>query len=146
MGADRHKRLRVFAGPNGSGKSTIKDVVLDYAHLGVYVNADELKVILQKDRRLKLSDYNVVLNKESFINEFRTSSLTSKINNIDATVSNISFEDNQIILKDSYVIEDYFVSFITSYIWNNLLKNSNKFTIETVMSHPSKLQIGRAHV
>ena len=143
MGADRHKRLRVFAGPNGSGKSTIKDVVLDYAHLGVYVNADELKVILQKDRRLKLSDYNVVLNKESFINEFRTSSLTSKINNIDATVSNISFEDNQIILKDSYVIEDYFVSFITSYIWNNLLKNSNKFTVETVMSHPSKLHFMR---
>lgn len=143
MCAANYKRLRVFAGPNGSGKSTIKDVVLDYAHLGVYVNADELKVILQKDRKLKFSDYKVELNKENFINELLTSSLTSKISDVNATISNISFEDNQIILKDGYVIEDYFVSFITSYIWNELLKTSNKFTVETVMSHLSKLDFMR---
>ena len=41
MAAAVKKRLRVFAGPNGSGKSTITNIVLDYAHLGTYVNADE---------------------------------------------------------------------------------------------------------
>lgn len=39
MAAAIKKRLRVFAGPNGSGKSTITNIVLDYAHLGTYVNA-----------------------------------------------------------------------------------------------------------
>lgn len=49
-----HKRLRGFAGPNGSGKSTITKVVIEHVRLGVYVNADELKVILQRDRMLDL--------------------------------------------------------------------------------------------
>ena len=41
------KRLRIFAGPNGSGKSTLVKVVNDLqVHLGVYVNADELKIEL----------------------------------------------------------------------------------------------------
>jgi predicted ABC-type ATPase len=42
------KRMRVFAGPNGSGKTTIfKGILKDSnINLGVYVNADEIEVIL----------------------------------------------------------------------------------------------------
>ena len=138
-----YKRLRVFAGPNGSGKSTIKAIVLDRVHLGVYVNADELKVILSKNRQLDFSDYNVKLNPKRFIGEFRNSSLALKIRNIENTLSNIEFDENRIKLKEDYKIEDYFISYITSYIWSELLKVSNKFTIETVMSHPSKLDFMR---
>lgn len=46
-------------------------------------------------------------------------------------------------LKDDYIIEDYFVSFITFYIWSELLGNTTKFTIETIMSHTSKLDFIR---
>ena len=53
------KRLRVFAGPNGSGKSTITRVVLDHVHLGVYVNADDLKVLLEKQRFLDFAKYSI---------------------------------------------------------------------------------------
>ena len=49
MAAAVKKRLRIFAGPNGSGKSTITKTVLDYVHVGTYVNADELKVTLSRD-------------------------------------------------------------------------------------------------
>ncbi len=143
MVAKTHKRLRVFAGPNGSGKSTITQVVLDYAHLGVYVNADELKKIFQRDGKLDLSDYKVVLSHECFVEELRNSSLAAKINNIETTLSNLVFDGNLIILKEGYEVEDYFVSYITSYIWKELLTTSNKFTIETVMSHPSKLDFMR---
>lgn len=39
------KRLRIFAGPNGSGKSTLLKIVSERGiHLGVYINADDLKV------------------------------------------------------------------------------------------------------
>lgn len=138
-----YKRLRVFAGPNGSGKSTITKVVLDYVHLGVYVNADELKIILYRDHRLDFSDYGVMFNSECFIEKLRKSSLVSKIHDINETLSSIEFTGNQIILKEGYEVEDYFVSYITSYIWNELLNTSSKFTIETVMSHPSKLEFMR---
>lgn len=137
------KRLRIFAGPNGSGKSTITDVVLDHVHLGVYVNADELKKILQRDGRLDFSAYGVCLYRESFIENLRSSSLVSKIGDVDTILSCVSFDGNQIILKDGCKIEDYFVSYITSYIWKELLRTSNKFTVETVMSHPSKLDFMR---
>lgn len=134
------KRLRVFAGPNGSGKSTITNIVLDHAHLGVYVNADDLKKIINRDRQLDFSNYNVILNHEYFIEEFRNSSLISKISDVDAILSCLEFDGNKIKLKEDYEIEDYFVSYITSYIWKELLKTSNKFTVETVMSHQSKLE------
>lgn len=143
MASKSRRRLRIFAGPNGSGKSTITKVVLDHVHLGVYVNADELKIILDKDGRLDFSAYDICLNREHFLEEFRNSSLMSKIDDVEFTLSCVNFSGNQIILKDSYEVEDYFVSFITSYIWKELLKTSNKFTIETVMSHPSKLDFMR---
>lgn len=143
MVSKSHKRLRIFAGPNGSGKSTITKVVLDHVHLGVYVNADELKVILQRKGRLDFSAYRVNLDHEWFIAKFRKSSLASKIDDVEMTLSCISFDGNQIILKEGYEVEDYFVSYITSYIWEELLKTSNKFTVETVMSHPSKLDFMR---
>lgn len=143
MASKVYKRLRVFAGPNGSGKSTITKVVLDHVHLGVYVNADELKKVLQKDYQLNFSDYDVELDKRNFMDGLRKSSLASKISDVDDTLSYVTFSDNWIFLDKSYHIEDYFVSYITSYIWHELLKTSNRFTVETVMSHSSKLDFMR---
>lgn len=133
------KRLRVFAGPNGSGKSTITKVVLDHVHLGTYVNADDLKVFLSKNRFIDFSTYGLCLNEEKFKNEFLKSSLTRKIDDARKTLSSVHFVGDKLMLDSGYEIEDYFVSFITFYIWNELLDCSKKFTIETVMSHPSKL-------
>jgi len=141
--ATTHKRLRVFAGPNGSGKSTITSIVMDYAHLGVYVNADELKVILSRDRQLDFSAYHVNLDQQQFSESFRQSSLAERVPDIENTLLNVIFDGNILRLKENYDVEDYFVSFITSYIWNRLLETSNKFTVETVMSHPSKLDFMR---
>ena len=137
------KRLRVFAGPNGSGKSTITKIVLDHVHLGTYINADDIKVLLSGQRYLDFTGYGVDLDKDDFPQALRASSLSDRIDDINKTLANIVIQDNSIVLKDGYVVEDYFVSFITSYIWNKLLDVSKKFTIETVMSHPSKLDFMR---
>ena len=37
-------------------------------------------------------------------------------------------------------MNDYFTSFLASYVREQLLKNCDKFSFETVMSHPSKLE------
>ncbi|MCH5175792.1 MAG: zeta toxin family protein [Prevotellaceae bacterium] len=137
------KRLRIFAGPNGSGKSTITQIVSKHVNLGHYVNADEIKKYLTQHRYLDLADYGVGLDGDKFATAFRGSTLSSRIKDIDCTLAHISFSKTKLLLDDTYDIEDYFVSFITSYIWAELLESANKFTVETVMSHPSKLEFMR---
>jgi predicted ABC-type ATPase len=56
------KRLRIFAGPNGSGKSTLVKVVNAlHVHLGVFVNADELKTELDRHNFLDFTQYTLRL-------------------------------------------------------------------------------------
>ena len=133
------KRLRIFAGPNGSGKSTIKKIVEEKVHLGTYINADEIKVTLSRNRYIDFSLYGLTLHKDHFINTLRKSSWSARMNDVEHTISQLYFEGNCIKISDSYEQEDYFVTFMASYIWDELLESSNKFTVETVMSHPSKL-------
>lgn len=134
------KRVRIFAGPNGSGKSTIKGIVEDKVNLGTYVNADEIKVTLSKDRCLDFSLYGVSLHGDRFVDTLRGSTWAGRMKDVEYTISQLYFENDVIKITDSYELEDYFVSFIASYIWDELLESSNKFTVETVMSHPSKLE------
>lgn len=133
------KRVRIFAGPNGSGKSTIKGIVEDKVNLGTYVNADEIKVALSRDRHLDFSQYNVSLQGDRFVDALRVSTWASRMKDVEHTISQLRFENDIIKIVDSYELEDYFVSFIASYLWDRLLEVSDKFTVETVMSHPSKL-------
>lgn len=61
------KRLRIFAGPNGSGKSTITDIVKAAGvHLGVYVNADELKKSINASMMFDFSSYMESVDMERF--------------------------------------------------------------------------------
>lgn len=62
------------------------------------------------------------------------------MDNVENTISQLRFDNNRINLTESYEVEDYFVTFLASYLWEELLETSNKFTVETVMSHPSKLE------
>ena len=56
------KRLRIFAGPNGSGKSTIINIIRNKKiDLGIYLNADEIKVQLEK---LEIAEICVQINRE----------------------------------------------------------------------------------
>lgn len=134
------KRLRIFAGPNGSGKTTIKKIVEGIVRLGTYVNADDIKVLLVKQRILDLSSFGLSLRKDHFISSLKSSTWSERMDNVDNTISQLYFEGNRIRISDSYEPEDYFVSFLASYLWDELLETSNKFTVETVMSHPSKLE------
>lgn len=134
------KRVRIFAGPNGSGKSTIKSIVEEKVHLGTYINADEIKVQLTKHHILDFSLNNLTLRKNHFINTLRNSTWSGRMKNVENTIFNLRFEENCLKIADSYELEDYFVTFLASYMWDELLEVSSKFSVETVMSHESKLQ------
>ena len=56
------KRLRIFAGPNGSGKTTLIKIVNDlHVHLGIYINADEIKIELDSQHFLDFNQYKLTL-------------------------------------------------------------------------------------
>jgi predicted ABC-type ATPase len=60
------KRMRVFAGPNGSGKTTIfKGILKDSnINLGVYVNADEIEVVLNGSSPLDFGLFQIQVSNE----------------------------------------------------------------------------------
>lgn len=105
-------------------------------HLGVYVNADDLKRMINLQRQFDFSSYLPHLNLEDFWEKFTKSSLWELADgkNIKETcrtqASTISF---------SKPVNDYFASFLASYLREMLLDCCEKITFETVMSHPSKL-------
>jgi len=134
------KRLRIFAGPNGSGKTTITNIVKEYVNLGVYVNADDIKSQLSTKRKLDFKDYGLPLNKQLFIDTLKHSSFVPRLADVDLVLSHLDFANTVLTIKEDTAVDDYFVSFIADYLRTELLETSSKFTIETVMSHPSKLE------
>lgn len=126
------KRLRIFAGPNGSGKSTLKEVISPQFKIGTYVNADEIMVTMRNTSRLDFSDYNLVVTDKDFEAEYDRWPIPT---NRDLWF----FENNGITVKDNAQVEDYFVSFLADFVRNSLLGVADRFSFETVMSHPSKL-------
>ena len=126
------KRLRIFAGPNGSGKSTLKDIISPLVKVGIYVNADDIMTNMRTTSRLEFSDYSLVVNNDLYEKEYARWAIPT---NRDLW----TFDNNGITLKDRAQVEDYFVSFLADFIRNSLLGVVDRFSFETVMSHPSKL-------
>lgn len=133
------KRLRIFAGPNGSGKSTILNIVRAKGiNLGCYINADDLKREINTSGKFDFSEFIPdFVDIKRFWDEYHESSLYEKAGGIN--VENNSFFKNSII-SFSIEVNDYFTSFLASFLRNELLFTCNKFTFETVMSHISKIE------
>lgn len=133
------KRLRVFAGPNGSGKSTIIEIVRNQGiKLGVYVNADEIKIALDTNGFIDFDHYDIEVNRVDFSNELRNTTIINQ-DLAEIIVQQIEIKGNCLkIGKPDF--NDLFSTFLADYIRLNLLKNCDKFSFETVMSHRSKLE------
>ena len=135
------KRLRIFAGPNGSGKSTIIQIVKDAGvSLGVYVNADEYKKEININHSFDFSSIGIQWNADEFLAAYRNSTTLYAQSDGDNLSSIISFDEKGCKFPPNYIVNDYFTSFLASYVRHRLLENGNKFTFETVMSHHSKLE------
>lgn len=135
------KRLRIFAGPNGSGKSTIRQIVEDAGvHLGIYVNADDIKRNINDSHSFDFSLYLPQFDTERFWKSFEVSSLYKLAEGEKIKSSSVVKET---VIYFSEEVNDYFTSFLSGYLREELLNTCEKFTFETVMSHPSKLDFIR---
>ena len=136
MSSDKHLRLRVFAGPNGSGKSTLTSIIGGMFNMGVYVNADDLKISIVSKQRLDFSDFGIQVDKQ----EFDSGWLNSTYRKGDEA-EYWEFENNGLCFYDLDKLDDYFVAFLADFIRQCLLGRRIRFSFETVMSNPSKLDL-----
>jgi predicted ABC-type ATPase len=134
------KRLRIFAGPNGSGKSTIFPEICQKFGAGLYLNADKIEDDLTRNAFLDLTDFGLDLKQEDwdeFCSANNSKTLVQKALNEGFDV-NVRINDN-IILTNPEKTNSYIASLITIFLCRHLTRKGISYSLESVMSHPSKL-------
>ncbi|MGX0958554.1 putative ABC-type ATPase [Pseudomonas viridiflava] len=133
-------RLRVFAGPNGSGKSTIKDE-LSAELIKIYVNADELEKEAKATGFIDLAIFGIEVTLPDLLAFHASHHLLIKKNLVEPA-SHLGLEGLKVDYRQ-VAVNSYFASVISDLIRQLLIDKSVSFTFETVMSHPSKVEIMR---
>lgn len=137
------RRLRIFAGPNGSGKTTIVNDLKTKYSFGEYINADDIEVLLNKERTLLLTKYQIATDTTAVQDFFKKSSLSPvKLDQPDIW-KEFKIEKNRLLLSDTLKINSYIAADIAEFLRHCLLKAGLSFTYETVMSHKGKLDFMR---
>jgi predicted ABC-type ATPase len=133
------QRLRMFAGPNGSGKSTIKDLV-PVNLFGHYLNPDDIEKEVRANgfydaRHLKLN-----CSTEEIVLFFAEHPLIRRIEDVDL-ITDIRFVQNGLIDFHSLGFNSYLSAILSDFLRKKLIRASQSFTFETVMSSPDKLDV-----
>ena len=131
-------RLRVFAGPNGSGKSTIK-ASLPPELIKTYVNADELEKEAKATGFVDLSPFGVDVALPELLAFHAEHPLIVK-KGMSEQAEKIGLQGTRVDYQRVQV-DSYFASVISDLIRQRLLDKGVSFTFETVMSHPSKVEM-----
>ena len=139
------RRLRILAGPNGSGKSSV------YSNLersggfnwGIYINADEIEKQLKENGFVDVSTFGLthfawdvfIRNYDSFVQD-KHGLCSGKY---------LRYIDNKIFVWNTDLVDSYLACYIAEYLRQAVLETVKDitFTIETVMSHPGKLEFMR---
>lgn len=131
-------RLRMFAGPNGSGKSVLKSY-LPEPLLGMYLNADEIEAGVKERGYLDLPSLGIETTAAEVLPVFAKSEFLVTQGLAEAA-SRLSFADGRLRFPPG-VINSYFASVAADFLRQKLLAAQRTFTFETVMSHPSKVEL-----
>jgi predicted ABC-type ATPase len=134
------KRLRIFAGPNGSGKTTIFRELLknNKINLGIYVNADDIELRLEKEACLDLSEFSITTEIAVIRQYFRESNFSPVKRNEPDLWTKLELKDNVLFVNTR--IDSYLAADLAEWLRQQLLSQGLSFTFETVMSHPGKIE------
>ena len=135
-------RFRMFAGPNGSGKTTFYESIRNAGLINteIYISADRIEETLRDNGSFNFNPYHIKVNRDSLVTHIKNSGLYLE-NKFDSNFLE-SFEIKSGKLSfPKLKFNSYHASFIASYLVEMLLLNKKSFCFETVMSHPSKLNL-----
>ncbi len=128
------KRLRIIVGPNGSGKSSLYETLKAKVCLYDFINADELKLSVEKEL--------------CYTCPFKLAA-----NELPQYITNTTFDDSVKLLFGNGMIKtqgkniifapeaitSYSIAAFADFLRNAYLKHGRSCTVETVFSHPSKI-------
>lgn len=130
--------MRMFAGPNGSGKSALKSV-LPVELLGVYLNPDEIEAQIRRDGWLTVTDFGVSATADEVLGFLANAPLLTNAGYADQ-VRRLEFVEGRLGFH-GVPVDAYYASAIVEFLREKLLVEQASFTVETVMSHPSKVAL-----
>ncbi|MCF8243605.1 MAG: zeta toxin family protein [Saprospiraceae bacterium] len=139
MKSNPDKRMRVFAGPNGSGKSAVYNLIQRQFRIGYYINADEIQDKLSVKGFLNLDDYGLQLPQLRFEKYLTESPFAVKASESGLGI-HLRLQEN-VLVSISSKSNSYEAAFIAEMLRWEYLSQGITFSFETVMSHPSKLDI-----
>lgn len=128
----------MFAGPNGSGKSTLKSC-LPPALLGIYLNPDEMESEIRRQTFLDVTAYGVTTTADAVLAFFRNSKFLNAVG-FGETARKLTFA-NQRLDFGSVAVNSYLASVASDFLRQKLMEQKISFTLETVMSHPGKVEL-----
>jgi predicted ABC-type ATPase len=128
----------MFAGPNGSGKSTLKSVLPDVL-LGVYLNPDEIELKIRRQGFLDFNAYGLATSAGEVLKFFKGSDFLISAG-LAPAAAQLGFADGRLSFA-KVAVDSYFASAAADLLRQKLLEQNVSFTLETVMSHPSKVAL-----
>lgn len=131
-------RLRMFAGPNGSGKSTLKSV-LPSELLGIYLNPDEVEQEIRRQGFLDLNTYGMASSADEVLPFFTRSTFLQE-SGCAEEVRRLTCAEGRLNFA-GLAVNSYLASVAVDFLRQKLIERQVSFTFETVMSHPSKVEL-----
>jgi predicted ABC-type ATPase len=128
----------MFAGPNGSGKSTLKSY-LPPALLGIYLNPDEMEQEIRRQNFLDFTAYDVTTTADAVLSFF-TNSKFLRDAGFGESAKQLTFAKHRLEFG-AVEVNSYFASVASDFLRQKLMEQKMSFTLETVMSHPSKIEL-----
>ncbi|AMR27025.1 hypothetical protein A0257_07825 [Hymenobacter psoromatis] len=134
-------RVKLFSGPNRSGKLALLEELGGQFNLGVYINADEIEKLLNRQGFLHAADYQLQVS-HAGLDEFLASGQTAAGMQTSEKLG-LRITENIIVLRPEAALDSYVAATVADFLRHQLLANSISFTFESVMSHRSKLDFLR---
>jgi len=107
--------------------------------LGVYLNPDEIEANITKRGCVDLQSFGMQTTEEEVLSAFTGSQLLHG-KSFSKAAESLSFAEGCLFFPPG-VINSYFASVLVDFIRGKLLQAGLTFTFETVMSHPSKVDL-----
>ncbi len=133
----------MFAGPNGSGKTTVKNgLARPSSWFGAYINPDDLEREVLETGVLSLEQFGLTTNSAEIQSWFANSSLIQRAQ-LASQVTSIKCRSG-LIDFEGLSMNSYYASVLADFLRQQLLRTSQSFSTETVMSFHDKIDLLRA--
>jgi len=141
-------RLRLIAGPNGSGKSSIFQLIKEFKekqkviHTGPFVNSDIIEKEFKEKGSLDLKYFGIESPPATLIRDYLKIS-TFKEPYSPKIIADLVILENGFVKLRSEKSSPLIGMIVSDLIREYLLSRGISFTMETVFSHPDKLELIR---